>query len=229
MVRRFAIFPVLAVLLMAINLLAGNATTDWTVGYGGTVSFDGSSTLAGTNLAASSLEGVGTPQNPGDSLSITNGALGFSDSAWDGPGTWTWGAGGVGTLSITGCIATVTGCSTNVVLLSDEFDNVTVAPLNGTTFQITFGQIEGTINSAVASYFGIGDTFSASSIQLTLSDPSDPSVGSAFSSTNMGGTINAVAAVEDWTLASSLIFFAAVLGLFAALTRKKVLQVALQL
>jgi len=127
------------------------------------------------------------------------------------------------------------GCITGVVcdgspLLSDDFSSAQVLSLGSTSYQVELGQIQGTINPLIAAYFGISTSFSASSIQLTLNDPSNPALGNAFVSANYGGTINAadtVAASEDWSLPFSLVFFGLTLAILGLLTRAKVLQVVL--
>jgi hypothetical protein len=205
---------VFTMMLVSANLLA-NGITDWDIGLGGTVSFDGASTLSGSGIPVSMVVGAGTPLNAGAQLSLSGATLSFSDSNY--LGNWGWGSGG--TLNVSGASGT---------LLSDDFQSVTVADLGGTSFQLTFGQVQGSIASSVASYFGISGSFAASSLQLTLAG-SGSLPYSAFSSTNMGGTINAqdpaVSATEHWNLAMSLIFFGLVAAIFSLLVEAKILRV----
>jgi hypothetical protein len=64
------------------------------------------------------------------------------------------------TLNVTGCInglTTTTGCngSNNVTLLGDDFQSVSTVPLGGSNFDVVFGQLQGTLNPKVASFFGL--------------------------------------------------------------------------
>lgn len=218
-----AIVMAFALMLVSINVLA-TGITDWTIGQGGTVSFDGSSTVKGSGLPVTSVQGVGTALNSGVIAAITNGVLTFSDSNFAGFsfGNLTWGPGAAGTLDITGSW----NGGSNTTLLSDSFQSLTIAPLGATSFQVTIGQIQGTIEPSVASYFGVTQNFTASSMQLTL-NASTGSFPNAFTSVNMGGTINAVDANENWNLFSSFIFLLLVGSLLAILSRARVLRVAL--
>lgn len=226
---RIALILALALACISANALGNNVTTDWSVGYGGIVSFDGNATLLGVGLPVSSVLGVGTPNNATSSLNITGGTLSFADSSY--LGNLIWGQGAPGTLNVTGCIAGLTSAAcnglNNATLLTDDFQNVAVTPLGGTSFQMTFGQIQGSINSNVANYFGISSTLTASSLQLTLNTILGSPNG-AFISANMGGTINAdppPSAAEDWNLVTSLLFLALAGAVFAILARARVLRV----
>ncbi|HEV2499732.1 MAG TPA: hypothetical protein VGY31_09165 [Terriglobia bacterium] len=227
--KRIAFILVFALACISAKALGNNITTDWSVGSGGIVSFNGSATLLGVGLPVSSILGVGTPINAASSLNITAGTLSFADSSY--LGNLIWGQGAPGTLNVTGCVAGLTSAScnglNNVALLTDTFQNVAVTPLGGTSFQMTFGQIQGSINSSVANYFGISSTLTASSLQLSLNTILGSPHG-AFISTNMGGTINAdppPSAAEGWNLVTSLLFLAFVGAIFAILTRARVLRV----
>jgi len=218
----------LALFVMPVAAFANSMATNWAIGVGGSVCFDtglGSCTgtgtaLVGTGLPVTSVQGISTLLNSGTTLNITGGVLNFSDGAYGG--SWTWGSGG--TLSITGCITGI-ACDGSP-LLSDDFSSAQVISLGPTSYQVEFGQIQGAINPAIATYFGIGTSFSSSSLQLTLSDTADPLLGSSFTSINAGGTINAAdAASENWNLSYSLVFFGLALALFGVLTRMKLLQV----
>ncbi|MDE3179665.1 MAG: hypothetical protein KGM47_08390 [Acidobacteriota bacterium] len=217
-----AVVMVFMLMLVSVNVLA-TGTTDWTVGQGGTVSFDGFSTVMGSGLAVTSVEGVGTPSHPSVIAPIANGALTFSDSNFAGNifGDLVWGPGAPGTLQITGSLSG----GANTTLLSDSFQSLTIAPLGSTSFQVTIGQIQGMIDPSVASYFGVTQGFTASSLQLTLN--ASTGFPGAFTSTNMGGTINAVDANENWSLFSSLMLLLLIGSLLGMLTRARVLRVVL--
>jgi hypothetical protein len=214
---------------------ASSAATDWYLSSGGgTYSWaGGSSALIGTNLAMQYVLGNGTQSNNGQSLSITDGLMNFTSGAYNGTvgSTWSWGPGG--TFSVTGCIAGVTttsACtgSNNVTLLSDDFESISIVGIGGSDYDIEFGQIEGTVNSAMAQYFGLSSTTFSMSNFITVSD-STASPGTAFTGNNLGGMIDAVAdppvaAAENWGFSDSLALFAAALLAFGVLTRLGVLR-----
>jgi hypothetical protein len=197
--------------------------TDWSLlPSGGSYSWNGqaSSGLVGSNIGVGSLDGVGTTENDGDTLGISFGDLNFTSGAYDGNGSnWSWGAGG--TLNITGCIAGVTSTtctgSNNVVLLGDDFESVSIVPvlqLGKYEFDVSFGALQGTLNSAVAAFFGLSDSFTATSLNLVFTAGTP---GSAFNGTNIGGQINATSSVavsEDWGLGSMMAFFAFAAAIF---------------
>jgi hypothetical protein len=121
---------------------------------------------------------------------------------------------------------TATACtgSNNVTLLSDDFQSVQIVPVIG-SLDAVFGNITGTINSAVASYFGVPSAFSTASFTTSISTIG--SSGRAFSGANLLGTINAdprVSAPEYWGIGESLGFLALVLITFCVLTYSKVLH-----
>lgn len=230
---RLALVVIFGLMIVSVNGLA-SSITDWTIGAGGTVSFDGTETIAGAGLPVTAVQGVGTLTNNGVALTIYDGSLTFSDSNYTGGGTaWTWGASPPGTLSITGCLVSLncgTASNPTQTLLSDDFQSLTVTALNGTSFQLEFGQVEGNISDTVASEFGVSTAFAASSFNLTLFDSSDPAPGSSFSSSNYGGTLNATdptPAAENWNLSTSLMFFVLIGAILGLLTRARVLRVVL--
>jgi hypothetical protein len=226
--RRRAVSLAATVALLPLAALADSAT-DWSLLAGGSYSWNGSSSsgLVGTNIPSSTVLGANTPLHNGSALSIVDGYLNFTSGQYNGNGSnWSWGAGGV--LNLTGCIpgVTATACtgSNNVTLLSDDFQSVQIVPLIG-SLDAVFGNITGTINSAVANYFGVPSAFSTASFATAISTIGSP--GSHFSGANLLGTINAdppVSALEYWGIGESLGFFALVLIAFGGLIYSKVLH-----
>jgi hypothetical protein len=216
----FILFPVAAL---------ADPDTDWSLLAGGTYSWNGLSTsgLVGSNIPSATVFGDSTPLHNGGLLPIVSGYLNFTSGAYNGTGSnWSWGAGGV--LNLTGCIpgVTATACtgSNNVTLLSDDFQSVQIVPLIG-SLDAVFGNITGTINSAVANYFGVPSAFATASFTTTIVTSGRP--GSAFSGANLLGTINAdppVSAPEYWAIGESLGFFAFVLAAFCWLIYSKALH-----
>jgi len=229
---RLAVLFAIALLSAQVAVRAsGTPATDWYLGSSGTYSWaGGSSALMGANLGIQDVVGNGTPLFNGQAFSITDGLMNFTSGAYNGVAgsTWSWGPGG--TFNVMGCIAgvTATSCtgSNNVVLLSDDFQSITIVPIGGSNFDIEFGQISGTINAAVASHFGLSSTSFAMSNFVTVSDTT-AKAGTAFTGNNLGGMIDAVdpvATAENWGLSDSLALFALALLAFGVLTRLGVLR-----
>jgi hypothetical protein len=218
------------VVLLPLTVLA-DSDTDWSLLAGGSYSWNGSSSsgLVGTNIPSSTVLGANTPLHNGASLSIVDGYLNFTSGQYNGTGSnWSWGAGAAGTLNLTGCIAgvTATACtgSNNVALLSDDFQSVQILPVFNAV-DVVFGNITGTINPLVASYFGVPSAFATASFTTAISTTGIP--GRAFSGANLLGTIDAdpsVLAPEYWGIGESLGFFALVLIAFGGLIYSKVLH-----
>jgi len=159
--------------------------------------------------------------------------MGFTSGAYNGTlgSTWSWGPGG--TFALTGCMASVTSTSctgsNNVTLLSDDFQSISIKEVGTSDYDVVFGQIQGTLNTAVAQYFGLSSepTFSMSDFTTVIDTTAKP--GHAFTGQNLGGMIDAVAdppvaAAENWGLSDSLELFALALLALAVLTRLGVLR-----
>ena len=203
--------------------------TDWSLLAGGTYSWNGLSTsgLVGSNIPSATVLGDSTPLHNGSLLPIVDGYLNFVSGQYNGNGSnWSWGPGGM--LNLTGCIpgvtATVCTGSNNVTLLSDDFQSVQIVPVIG-SLDAVFGNITGTLNLAVANYFGLPSAFSTATFTTAISTIGSP--GRAFSGANVFGTINAdppILAPEYWGIGESLGFFAFVLAAFCGLIYSKVLH-----
>jgi hypothetical protein len=213
----------LSVLVISFCAFGDTGTTQWNITNTTSGSYSyagGTSVLVGTGIGVENILGSPTPLNTGspNELAIVGGSLDFTSGA--NTGGWTWGS--PGTLSITGCIAalglgTITGgtCTTAATLLSDDFTSVSISPIpvSGSPLGVEFGQLQGTMNGAIASYFGISTIFTspASTGQDVLFGlpPSGP--GDAFAgvtSTAPGGNLSLVSPVpENWSLFSTLGLF----------------------
>lgn len=214
------------VILIALGLLslpfcatADSAMTVWALD-GGTYNWNGSGSLTGSNIGASTVFGLGTPS--GSVLSISDGFLNFVSGAWTGSG-WNWNGGG--TLNLTGCIAGVTAAScngsNNVTLLSDDFQSISVSPIPGLrTFDVVFGNVVGQLNSSLANYFGIGDDFTVATFATAITTGAQQ--GAAFTGSGLGGVIDAngtVSMAESWGIFSDVSFFVLALLIFAIAQR----------
>jgi len=224
----------ISVLLFALLIAPcafGDSTgqTNWSLlPSGGTYTWDGNPNdpLYGTGIGVSSVAGVGTADNNGTTLAIQYGSLDFTSGAYNGTlgSTWSWGAGGV--LNLTGCIAGVTGevCdgTNNVNLLSDDFDSVSIVPvvqLGQFGFDVVFGNLQGNLNPTVASFFGLSDSFTATSLNLLFKKGTP---GSSLYGTNIGGRITATSSVavpEEWGAGSTLGLFGFAFVAFGAAWR----------
>jgi hypothetical protein len=211
-------------------LLPSGGTYCWNPGS--TQCGPNSADLYGSNIGVSSVGGVGTASNNESTLSISYGLMNFTSGAYNGNGSnWSWGGGDPGTLNITGCIAGVTSAtcdgSNNVQLLSDDFQSISIIPvvsLGPYNFDVMFGNLQGTLDSAVASYFGVSPSFNATSLNLLFTAGTP---GHAFTGTNIGGQIQAKSSVsvpEEWSLASTLTLFAFAGAVFGVAWRLGFLQ-----
>jgi len=210
-------------------------STQWVIApSGGTYSYaGGSASLTGSNIAIENVEGVGTPDDSGTlgTLDIVDGLMSFTSGA--ATGTWAWGQ--PGTLTITGCVAGVTTTDTTctaaddtAVLVSDEFTSVEITGVGG-GLGFEFGELQGTINAAIAAYFGVpvGFTSPASNASDVVNGlPS--TAGSAFSTVTPGtpgGTLNLVSSVpEEWRISSTLGIFAFGIAVFGVARRRGLIK-----
>ena len=199
---------------------AGSSSTDWTLGPGGLYSWaGGTSSLIGSDIPVLSVLGDSTPSKNGALLAVVGGELNFTSGAFNGTSTtWSWTGGG--TLNLTGCVPGVTtSCNpaTNV-LVSDDFTSVKIVQVGG-ALDAVFGNVTGTINSQVASYFGEPASFSTGYFSTTILTTGTP--GSRFVGSDLVGVIkaNPVSAPENWGMGESIGFFAFVIIAFAAMIR----------
>ena len=209
--------------------LAFADTTDWSLGLGGLYTSGGGvgSVLTGSNIPTVTITGDGTPVDNGDSLVIVDGFLNFTSGAYDGNGSnWSWGPGGV--LTISGCIAGVTATvctgSNNVALLSDDFQSVQIEPVLG-SLDVVFGNITGTLNAQVAAFFGVPTTFSVASFTTAIDTSGTP--GSSLRGSNILGMIKAdppASMPEQWGTFELIGFLVFALLTFSALVRFRVLR-----
>jgi hypothetical protein len=205
-------------------VFAGSSSTDWTLGPGGLYSYaGGAGSLIGTDIPVLSVLGDSTLDNNGVTLPVIDGLLNFTSGAGTS-GTWSWASGG--TLNITGCINSVTtpcNPATNV-LVDDDFTSVSLVQVGG-FIDAVFGNVTGTLEPSVASYFGVPTAFSTGSFTAEIATTG--ATGSAFIGTNLLGVIKADPATttpENWSIGESLGFFALAMITFVALIRRGVLR-----
>jgi hypothetical protein len=137
--------------------------------------------LYGTNIGVASVQNLTNHTN----VNISNGFLSFQSGAVGSP--WSWGAGGLGTLTLTGCINGTCG----LTLLKDEFTSAELH-LFSSTYQVTLGNIIGTLDPTLASALGVLTSVSGT-FNSNVDIGSTP-FGAAFSNlTNLGGTITTAA------------------------------------
>jgi hypothetical protein len=155
-------------------------------GSTGTYSYvGGDAALVGSGIVVTVIDPQGTPYNSAVSPQIVGGTLSFQTGV--NTGGWSWGNGGE--LTLTGCAQGVTGSGgggacvagdTATVLFSDSFSSASITPIAG-GLGIELGGITGTLNTNLASFYGISTTVnSASESDLLSGLPA--SSGSAFTS-----------------------------------------------
>ncbi|MGD0585355.1 MAG: hypothetical protein ABSA86_06220 [Oryzomonas sp.] len=125
--------------------------------------------LYGSNIAVSSITGIGTTQTTQNTQTITGGFLNFVTGPLTGTTGNIWNFAQGGSITVTG------GFNNNVStpLLSGAFDSVSVTqmPLNGLplTFAIVGGTFSAVGSQSIYNYFNIpSDSTSASGINLSF-------------------------------------------------------------
>jgi hypothetical protein len=163
-------------------------TLSWSISATGSLAYAGlTSPLVGTNIGVTSV----TDTTTNTTLNIVSGILSFTSGASSGP--WSWGAGG--NLTLSGCIAGVTGnCTSNgfATLLGDDFTSATIFQTGIPNYQVQLGNVTGTLDSTLAQYLGVS-TLVSSALYDTTVNVNGANFGANFSGTNLGGTLNATA------------------------------------
>ena len=153
--------------LAAIPLFGGVASAAPIVDFmsgvgGGTISYLGggscpTNSLCGSSIVIEQVGGVGTPDHAGSTLAVTQGTLNFTTGALIGysNGIYTFAGGGADSFTITG---SVPGASVgNGTLFSGQLSSVTVNTSSPSGVFLTVVNGTGTMNFALADYFGIDD------------------------------------------------------------------------
>jgi len=118
----------------------------------GSISYaGGSADLVGTGISISQVEGLGTPSNNNVTEAITSGILSFTSGA--STGSWTWGTGAAGSLTITGGMSTPS-IPGGTQLVTGQIESVVVTA-SGNNFDVAIAVILNTVNSTLASYYGL--------------------------------------------------------------------------
>ncbi len=189
-------------LAAGLALLGGNAaraqpTLEFTVpanNPGASISYAGGATdLVGTGITITQVQGLDTPMSNLVIEAITSGAMNFTSGAFTGNvGTseWVFGAGPAGGLTITGGISSL-GLANGSTLLSGTIKSASVVA-SGSTFKVGISVFLNTVNSTLASYYGLQGGSGASWTGIyNIGFNATGSAPSSFSSSSVGsGTVD---------------------------------------
>jgi hypothetical protein len=165
---------------------------DFTGGYGGTISSGGlGSAITGSNISISSLLALDVPQNSGQVLGVTSGALSFTTGTLtsivnNGGGFYTYNYSGGGTFTITGNVpgAGITGTPT--LLTGSFYDGSFQIHQVGTAYVVSFtGNGVDTKNADLLTYFGVPTTtqFTFAGFSIGANFFGSPGANGSFSAT----------------------------------------------
>ena len=121
----------------------------------GTVSYNGSGgPLVGSGISVNTVTGVSTSANTGIALALTGGTLGWTTGNLTGTTatSWSFGGGGVSSLTLTGGISSL-GIASGTTLLSGFWGTASVFSL-GNNFNIAGATFFDYVNPTLAAYFG---------------------------------------------------------------------------
>jgi hypothetical protein len=132
------------------------------INAGASISYaGGSSDLVATGISISQVEGINTALDNLVIQAISGGVLHFTSGAFTssvGTSEWIFGAGGSGSMTITGGISGL-GLANGSTLLTGQIESVDVIA-SGSTFKVAISTFVDTVNSTLASAYGVpgGDT-----------------------------------------------------------------------
>lgn len=168
---------------------------------GGTVAYGGAGgTATGTDILFQSIQGLGTPSNPGVTLDcIGNCVMQFEtgDNLSEGPNLWNFGPGG--TITVTGAVAAegaFPGLPAGTVLLSGSFSGTPNEISGGGDFGLFAAVGIDVKNPTLAGFFGLDPTnfnFGTTSIQSDVTIGADGS----FSGSVVNADLNNTAPVPE--------------------------------
>jgi hypothetical protein len=128
--------------------------------------------LHGSNIAVTSITGIGTTQTNQNSQAITGGLLNFVTGKLTGTTGNTWNFAQGGSITVTGGVAPLSITNVSTPLLSGAFDSVSVTqiPLFGQpTFAIVGGTFSAVGSQSIYNYFNMPSvSSSADSINLSF-------------------------------------------------------------
>jgi hypothetical protein len=200
-------------------------TLNFTIAPTGTISYASGGSLVGSGIGVTAIQDTTT----GVTYNVVNGALNFTSGGY--LGSWSWGAGAAGTLTLSGCISGVTGngnCGTAggiVNLLSDDFTSAVVfQPYGNINYQVQLGNITGVLDSGLAAQFGVSTPLS-SALYNTSIDVQGATLGNSFSGFNLGGsissTVTSAPAQVPEPSSAGLLGFGLIGTAFAMMARRK--------
>ena len=108
--------------LVAGSVSALSLTFDSASLSGGSISYDGSTVLAGTDIVFNQITGTGTPSNSGEVLTITGGLLDFTTGNMTSESTYMVQFGGGGSFVLSGTVtSSINGVVSSGEILSGSF------------------------------------------------------------------------------------------------------------
>jgi PEP-CTERM motif len=200
-------------------------TLNFTIAPTGTISYASGGALVGSSIGVTAIQDTTT----GVTYNVVNGALNFTSGGY--LGSWSWGAGAPGTLTLSGCISGITGngnCGTAggvVNLFSDDFTSAMIfQPYGNVNYQVQLGNITGILDSALAAQFGVS-TGVSSALYNTSIDVQGATLGNPFNGFNLGGSISSTVAAGPTQVpepsSAGLLGFGLIGTAFAMVARRK--------
>ncbi len=185
-----AVLTAAVVLLLAPPLVLGDSFLDFGMlpGAAGTISYvGGSAPLVGSGITVSNVTGVGTPLNPGVTLSLSNAVLNWTTGS--STGSWTWGGGSTTTITIVGGVPLL-GIPDGTTLLSGTFGTAQVIYLGSNFAKITAAAFSDVKDATLAAYFGLPSSPYSGSMNLSFNTSGTPPGAFSSSSLGSGNVIN---------------------------------------
>jgi hypothetical protein len=194
MKRITSILALLALVGMTSTVQAQLAV-DFTVpalNLGASVSYaGGANPLVGTGIRISEVTGLGTPLNNTVSQAVTSGVLNLTSGNFggsSGPGDWQFGVGPANGITITGAVPGA-GIPSSTTLLQGTILSATVTA-GGGNFKVAVDAFINTLNSTLASYYGV-PTDAAGNFNIGFFAPGSAPNGFSSTIVSSGDVISA--------------------------------------
>ncbi len=188
-----AVLIAAVVLLLAPPVVLADSFIDFGIlaGAPGTISYaGGSAPLVGSGIAVSNVVGVGTPANPGVTLTLSNAVLSWTTGS--STGSWTWAGGG--TITIMGGVPVqgtfTTGIPNGTILLSGTFESAQVIYISPTFAKVVVSGFVDVKDATLAGYFGLPSTGYSGILNLGFNTSGIPPGDFTSSSIGSGNVIN---------------------------------------